>query len=368
MTYHPIAYFITDHGFGHATRSLAIMNSLEKRMPQARFEIFTTCPEWLFEELPQSHYSYHRLRTDIGMVQTSPWNEDPDATWRQLNGWLPFDSARVDAIARDLEALNCRLVVNDISPLGIMAGKHAGLPTLLVENFTWDWIYRAYQHTTPELNTAIDYLAEVFNKVDHRIQTQPLCRPKADAVQVPPISRKPRSNREHIREQLQLTDRTKLVLISTGGIPNNFDVINHLPETLDVYFVIPGAQGPLTAHRRVIQLPAHSNFYHPDLVQAADVIIGKVGYSTVAETYQCGTPFGYVLRPVSPESDKLEIFIQSHMPAKAIDHKAFQSGRWLAALPELFEIPRHPNPTQNGADTVATFIQKTFFPNPNDIG
>ena len=42
------AFFVTSHGFGHASRASAVMDALSLRDPQARFEIFSGTPEWLF--------------------------------------------------------------------------------------------------------------------------------------------------------------------------------------------------------------------------------------------------------------------------------------------------------------------------------
>ena len=44
------------------------------------------------------------------------------------------------ALARE----DASLVIADAPPLGIAAGKAAGRPTVLLGNFTWDWIYAAY--------------------------------------------------------------------------------------------------------------------------------------------------------------------------------------------------------------------------------
>ena len=73
--------------------------------------------------------------------------------------------------------------------------------------------------------------------------------------------------------------------------------------------MIPGS--PHRAHDgHIIRLPAQSAFYHPDLIHAADVVVGKLGYSTLAEVWAAGVPFGYVVRPQFPESGPLEAWAQ----------------------------------------------------------
>ena len=51
----------------------------------------------------------------------------------------------------------------------------------------------------------------------------------------------------------------------------------------------------MVREKNVILLPANTDLYHPDLVHAADAVVAKLGYSTVAETYSAGVPLGIFL-------------------------------------------------------------------------
>lgn len=351
-----IAYFITPHGFGHAGRSSAVMEAVCDRAPRVRFELFTTCPKPFFEQSLRSPFGYHRVEVDIGIVQSTPLREDLPATCRALDRWLPFSAAAVRDIARRLEQMHCKLVVCDISPFGIAAAAAAGIPSLLVENFTWDWIYQGYAAGAAGLLPHCRYLSEIFGKADFRIQTQPFCRPAANHLTVGPISRKARRSRRRTRKALAISDTAAMVLISMGGVRDQFPFLDQLPHTPDIFFVIPGADGMVSRHSNIILLPTHSAFYHPDLSLAADLVIGKVGYSTLAEVYRAGTPFGFVPRPDSPESDPLVAFITAHMNARQILAESYTSGRWIDQLPQLLALPRAAPSGKNGAEAVADFI------------
>ena len=116
-----IAYFITDHGFGHACRAAAVMEAVLRLDPQVRFELFTTCPRTIFEASIGEGFGYHLVNGDIGMVQLNPLQEDLSATCDQLDLRLPYHRTEVDGLAADLDRLNCRMVICDIAPLGIEA-------------------------------------------------------------------------------------------------------------------------------------------------------------------------------------------------------------------------------------------------------
>ncbi len=84
-----------------------------------------------------------------------------------------------------------------------------------------------------------------------------------------------------------------------------------------ICFVLPGTSMNLTVdggkHKNIIFLLQISSFYHPDLVNAPDVVIGKIGYSTLADVYHAGVPYGYIPRSDFWESAVCELYIQSNM-------------------------------------------------------
>ena len=357
-----IAYFIPPHGYGHASRAAAVMQALAGLVPGIRFELFTTCTRQIFRESLETDFGYHPTQTDIGLVQTSPLTEDLAATCRQLDHLLPFDGALVGGLAGTIRKLNCRLVICDIAPLGIVTARSAGLPSILIENFTWDWIYHGYMEAAPGLQRHIEYLSHIFRQADYHIQTRPLCRPVPNAVQIGPVGRSPKSPRAQVRARLGIHESDQMVLVSMGGVPDRFDFLSRLPKQIEPFLVIPGADGRSSVHPKVRLLPMHSGFYHPDLIASADALVAKAGYSTIAEAYQCGIPFGYVRRPQSPESDALEDFINRHLPAKAISTDSYADGTWIRALPDLLSMPRVSASKENGAEQAARMICRILEP------
>src|SRR5262249_44139036 len=154
-----VAYFITAHGFGHATRACAVMAAAQALEPDLHFDIFTAAPEFVFRDSLLGHFTVHQAVTDIGLVQKSALIEDAAATAAKLDEFLPFDTFLFRSWADWLERLQCELVVCDIAALGLAVAEAAGLPSLLIENFTWDWVYRAYASEAPALAGHADYLA-----------------------------------------------------------------------------------------------------------------------------------------------------------------------------------------------------------------
>lgn len=354
-----ITFFVTPHGFGHASRAAAVMAAVSASIAEVQFEIVTTSPQWLFTDVVPAPCRFQSVNVDLGMVQTSPLTADLSATCLRLNGLLPFEKAMVDALAERLVNSGCRLVVCDIAALVIAAAVKAGLPSVLVENFTWDWVYKAFAARHPALQKHIDYLGSLYARADLHVQTEPLCRPLARAVKVGPIARRPKSCAGKVRCALGIADHHKMILVSMGGIADRFGFLERLSVPGDCRIVIAGAD-PLEkkAPNNVVLLPTRSRFLHPDLLQAADVLIGKAGYSTIAEAYFAGIPFGYVARTDSPESRPLETFIKDNLPSVAISTADYASGAWAERLWDLLAMPRAVPSGENGADTVARLIKR----------
>ncbi|QTA86718.1 hypothetical protein [Desulfonema magnum] len=359
-----VACFISPHGFGHAARAAAVMAAIQKIDASVRFEIFTRVPRWFFRNSVSGPFAYHSLLTDIGLVQENPMCEDFDRTVQSLNAFLPFDDSQIADLARGISRLNCKLIICDIAPMGIAVARLAGIPSLLIENFTWDWIYKGYTAYNVQADKHIKYLHSLFNASDYHIQAEPVCCRHEANLTTLPVSRKIRTPRPRIRKKLGIPDNHKMVMVTMGGVsassPPDFRSSvgkwKKLTDKRTIHFVIPGGAQSVEIHDNLVFLPYNSDFFHPDLINACDALIGKVGYSTLAEVFYAGIPFGYISRPSFPESEILVEFIKKEMTGFRIEGAEFQDGRWLSRVEDLFSLPRVQRDCPDGAEQAAHFI------------
>ena len=84
-----LGYVISGHGFGHATRAIAVMQALEQRL-NLRFVILTSVPAWLFNNALSADHVVHPLETDVGLVQHSALSEDLAASLVALRRFYPL--------------------------------------------------------------------------------------------------------------------------------------------------------------------------------------------------------------------------------------------------------------------------------------
>ena len=355
-----IAYFVSPHGFGHAARAAAVMEALSEIDTGVQFEIFTTVPSWFFQDSVSVTYTYHRLLTDIGLVQKNAFQADLEDTLRALNDFFPPAPSLIGKIAEKIRVLNCVLIICEIAPMGILVAKKARVPSILVENFTWDWIYQQYTVSDNRINRYIDYLQPVFKAADYHIQTEPVCNRNSADLITTPVSRKTKMPGSEIRRRLGLPADDKMVLVTTGGIPQRFDFLDKLNKLREITFVMPGAGPKMEILNNLIILPHRSDFYHPDLVNAADAVIGKAGYGTLSEIYHAGIPFGYVARSDFRESESMVQFIQKQIPGIAVSESEFNNGSWTAKLTHLLDLAPVKRNIANGAEQISIFIKDLF--------
>ena len=277
----------------------------------------------------------------------------------RLGNFLPFSESMVKELASGLAARECRAVVCDISPLGIAVAKAAGVPSILVENFTWDWLYSPYRESYPAFDPIIEMMAAWFSAADIHAQTEPVCRLLPEASPFHPVSRRPKRGAKAVREALGVSDSKPLVLISMGGVTTRYRFTELLEKMPRVVFVLPNDVPRASRKGDIISLPHHSAFYHPDLVNAADLVIGKIGYSTLAEVGHAGKPFGYINRKESVESLVLVNYAERHVKGRAISEANFASGRWIEMLDSLLELKSSVPAFPDDADRMAMLVLET---------
>ena len=147
-----------------------------------------------------------------------------------------------------------------------------------------------------------------------------------------------------------------MTLLSLGGIETSFGNLEKLYSCEKNVFVVPGGAAVAERDRNIILLPHHSSYYNPDMILAADLVVGKAGYSTLAEVMMAGMPYAFISRGDFRESDAMIPYINKHLPSLEITEHEYQSGSWIDRLPECFALTANPPHPINGADVIADHL------------
>ena len=172
-----LSCFVSSHGFGHASRVAAVIQSLSQKVQNLDLLIFGETTEWFWRlNLPRDGctYEFVHAKTDVGLFQNGPFAHDLKKTLKEVEDFLSFSSQEFNMCRNALIKHRPHLVLCDISPLGIILAKEVDIPVLILENFTWDWIYQAYEKEDSGFRKIISSLHQIYSEVDYLILDQDL--------------------------------------------------------------------------------------------------------------------------------------------------------------------------------------------------
>ncbi len=380
-------FYISGHGFGHASRTIEVINAWLARQPDLRVIVRTSAVRWLFERTVRDGLKigppradpgvfFETVDVDPGMVQVDSLRLDVDKSVQRARAFMTNFARYVAAEAAWLQSVGARLVVADVPPLGVAAAHRAGVPAVVLSNFTWDWIYSAY----PGTGDIAAAMGEAYAgaTLALRLPMHGGFDTFRSIVDVPFIARRSARAPEETRRRLGLPLDQQLVLVSFGGYglgELNLEALG----ALDGFVVIVSGHAQhssglprLPLGRRGSVLPFDevgmyaAGFRYEDLVRAVDIVVSKPGYGIIAECLANDTALLYTPRGHFIEYDVLVAAMPRFLRVARIDHADLFAGRWGGPLAALVAEPDPPErPAVNGAE-VAVDLLSTMGPGGAD--
>jgi L-arabinokinase len=340
-----IAFYISGHGFGHASRQIELMHALRAERPDARLVVRTSVARWLFDATAPPDIDLQPTEVDTGLVQIDSIRLDEDATARAAARFYADFDARAIAEAEILREQQVDLIVGDVPALAFAAADRAGLPSIAVTNFTWDWIYSVYEtfprtapHAIPVIRRAYATTTLALRLPIHGgFETMPAIR------DVPLIARRSRRDPADTRRALGIDGSRPLVLVSFGGYGLTLP-LDELRRSGDFTIVAPEREPP-------------PGVRYEDLVAAADVVVSKPGYGIVSECIANQTALLYTSRGRFAEYDVFVAEMPNMLRCRFVQQDDLMSGRWKPAIEALLaQPPPAVRPPTDGAAVVARTI------------
>lgn len=361
-----VVFYISGHGFGHASRDIEVINALGARAPETRIIIRTSAPRWLFDLSVRVPHELAPCETDTGLVQHDSLHHDIAETLRRTAAFYATFDRRADDEARFLRDRKAGLVIGDIPPLAFEAAGRAGIPSFALGNFTWDWIYAGYEETERLAPGVVDRIRAAYSRAREgwRLPMHGGFESFRTVRDVPFIARRSTRDPRETREAFGLPDDRRVVLSAFGGYG-----LGGLPiESLDClgrYAVVvtetSAGPAPPSAHPMVFSLQERdiyrNGWRYEDLVRAADVVVTKPGFGVIGECLANETALVYTSRGRFREYDVLVAEMPAFLKCAFIDQGDLFAGRWAAALDAALSRPEPPaRPPTNGADVVASRV------------
>ena len=361
-----LAFFISGHGFGHASRQIEIINAVARRAPDARILIRSSAPQQLFERTLKAAYDLDPMPADTGVVQIDSLHPDERVTVEVAREFYSTFVERAEAEAERLRTLGVHFVVADAPPLACEAAARAGIPSVVISNFTWDWIYAAYPGFAEHAPEVIPTIQRAYRNAEAawRLPLHGGFETFRTIRDLPFVARHAKHTREETRERLRLPVGQRLALSSFGGYSAGDIDFDRLDSTGDWTVVITGNDHQ-TNMPRGTQFVFEPELYalglrYEDLVAACDVVVTKPGYGIISECIANPTAMVYTARGRFAEYDVLAREMPKYLKAHYIDQESLKAGRWRAALDVALDAPAPPQrPATNGADVVAELLTTT---------
>lgn len=294
-----IAYFVTDSGFGHITRSTAIIKYI---LENSDYNIL------ICSNKPQNNHAKIGLRQYEKRVSFANCNTDAnsvfienslkvnkEATDKGVRTYFDNLDEYVDQQYNLLKGMEIKLVVTDISILGIMVAKKLRVKVIGISNYTW---YNRFKSVGLSQDI-LDFYKEWYNKLDLLLRLK-----FSDDMSVItcPIEDVGLICREV--DEMSSSDFKKrywpAVYLSIGQVEKKKEAFNiNFPGGT----VFATGAIDVTGDVHMLKLPqrvAHTQ----DYIAASSFALIKGGWSSVAECLVLGVPFG-ILEQGDSEDEEL---------------------------------------------------------------
>jgi L-arabinokinase len=351
-----VFFYISGHGFGHASRQIEVINALGTAAPAVRIAVRTAAAHWLFERTLRVPVTFLSGPADTGVIQIDSLRLDEDATIDRATAFHRHLPELAEAEAALLRTHDARLVIADAPPLACAAAAEAGIPSVVLANFTWDWIYEEYV-PLPQAPDLIPIIHGAYREAaaGWRLPMGGGFTAVPNITDWPFIARHARHDRDEVRRALALPRDAPLALASFGGYGLRDLDLAALDCRAEYGVVITGHQDP-EAVPQGIHFVEERRLYdaglrYEDLVHAVDVVVTKPGYGIISECLANDTALVYTARGRFREYDVMVAEMPRVLRCAFLDQQTLFAGRWKAALDAVLaqgEPPEHP-PTDGAA-------------------
>ena len=327
---------ISGHGFGHAAQLIPILNELGRQLPGLTAILRSSVPASFFHDRLMIPWSLQSVQQDVGCVQRGPLDIDLPATWEAHREFHASWETRMAIETQALAAAAPTVVLADTPYLAVSAGRHAGIPAIVVGNFTWSDVLRCFDATSSEDHNIVRAIERSYADADMALRIAPGLSLSGvrKVVDVGPIADPAQSQREQLRSSLGITESERLILVGFGGIPLVTLPWNQMERIEGYHFLVDGLERVSPHIHPLSSVP----FSFKTALASVDVVMTKPGYGTIVEAVALGLPVVYVRRYNFADEAPLVEFLHAHGQGRELSRGDFVSGNWRPVLEAITGI------------------------------
>lgn len=342
-----IVFYISGHGFGHASRAIEVINALIDRRQGLHVIIRSSVAPWLVARTARAGVELSPVEVDTGVFQLDSLHLDVPGSIARAEAFMSTFDVRVANEVQFLREHRAVLTASDLPALGVAAAAAAGLPAVALGNFTWDWIFEHYDGGA----AVAGQIGEIYKQATLALrlpmwggfETMPAVR------DVPFVARRSRREPLEVRNALGVPPDARVVLVSFGGY--GLDRLDEaaIRAMAGYHVLLPGMIDENAMYR--------NGYRYEDLVRAVDVVATKPGYGIISECLANDTALLYTSRGDFREYQVLVDAMPKLLRCAFISHADLFAGRWAPHLDALLAQPEPPpSPPTDGAEVTAGML------------
>ncbi len=347
-----ILFYSSGHGFGHATRMIAVVRELLKQ-DDYKIYFIASIPTWLVLNSfsKESNVEFIHTENDAGVIYGSNLLVDIPKTFNQVKE-IMIDQ-RESYIKKELDFCKKHkidIINSDIPSLPFIVGKKAEIPTFAISNFNWYDIYKHifrqdqnYVLTENDLNTIWNDYSEATLFLEMPFPTQNKMFKQKEKI--PLVVRKTTRTREDIRKFLNIDEEKELIFVSLGwhNLPENeirnvFRSLEEISKNRGTTFLVSSIlKNYISPKKNYIRFIPEFDTESQDYIASCDLVISKIGYGIVSECVANNIPMIYTIRKNYIE-DKLtlkeldKLIVSEYVPAEQ-----FLKGAWINLVEDMLD-------------------------------
>jgi uncharacterized protein (TIGR00661 family) len=274
-----VLYYITDHGRGHATRSIAIIKELQK------CNIDVIIRNSNLENFLKNSLQNTKIlsgKTDIGpKIKPDGFSIDIKKSKKDIHFWIKDLKNTAEMENENISKIKPDLIISDISVMPFLTAKNNKINSIAISNFSWFDVLKFLDSLDLEI------LKNTYNFSDLAIQL-PFGTSMShfkNKIKVGVVARKPTRSIKNIRNKLKLKDHESLVSFATGE--SKVKINCDFKKDVKILCMDSKITGP-----NIIKLP--KSIPSQDAISASNLVIGKCGYGLISECSTNGIPFYYL--------------------------------------------------------------------------
>jgi L-arabinokinase len=318
---------------------------MHDRNESLRVIIRTNAPRWLFQALPSSFVDIHSLRTDPGVAEEqNVLRIDEEETVRRVLDFMNCYDDLVDSEVQFVLSENVKLIVADVPFLAGDVSETSAIPCVAVSNFLWDWIYGSYANATAAYRQAIERIHNAYCKFDLflRLPFHHEAPSIANIMDTPLVCGRSLRTKEDIASTLQVDFEVwrRIAFVTYRGRLSEGSVARVANENSDTLFLFSSlCVGDATENSNVRLVASGGHLGFQDLVAASDLVIGKLGYGTLAACVASKARLLYPRRVGFREDELLIAGAGRYCCAAEVPQLDFDTGDWSCHLDTLCSKP-----------------------------